>query len=913
MRISSLALPLMVVAILSILIPVHFAGQAPGELRTIRIPASSQGQRATPVAFANPAHTVSPSTTVAIRSGSPPTIPVGLFPVAVAYNPVNKELYVSDYGSPNGTNNISVVNTTLNRVVATIEAPFGVGPLAVSASGYVYFGDYDSTVYAVSPYTNQVVSAVPLGAGCPHGCNPQPVAYDSQNGDIYVVDISSDNVSVIHTTSLVASIPVGVWPNGAVYDPSNGEVYVENEGGSITIINGSTNRVVESAPLPDPGPGLAYDPSNGDIYVCQNTANYGNVVSVVSAATGQIVDTIPVGPDCNSEVLDSSNGFLYVPNEFQSFPGQGGGYSSYQRNVTVIDTRTNEVVSVLPVQQAPYGITYDPANRLVYVADAFTNNLSVLPPIYNITLRPGPWLPPAATWTLTMANLTLWSNASSIRFAEPNGTYNYTLQVIGDSSLNTTGFVTVNGADISISLTRAGRATYPVIFSEAGLPSDVPWSAMLAGSSQSPTTGSIAFTKPNGTYAYSIADVPGWHQATLPYAGSVTVNGTAVTERTLAFTEVKYAVTFTETGMPFTAGGGVTLNRGSLRPFGPGGVVTYSEPNGSYSYAITAGSGYGWVSATPPAPLTVSGGAFPVTVTFEALYTVTFAEMGLPSATPWAVTLGGFTVALTTSQISFTESNGTYSYTIFDLPGWHQTTLPYTGSMTVNGAAVAEPTLTFTQVTYTMKFQEMGLPRGTEWYVNLTQGPSSVTTTGALTLAEPNGTYSFTVETGASYVATDTTGSLMVAGSGIIESITFAETFGITFDRPSGTPMGAQWTVYVNTTTGSSGYTAVEIPPSDIVRTTTSSTLTVFVMNGTYGYSIVVSGNPSLTTWGTVTMDGSPVVANPPSTPSTFLGFSGSTGFYVLAAVVATVIVVGIVIAVIRHRRPPAAPPTPKN
>ncbi|EQD50154.1 thermopsin precursor, partial [mine drainage metagenome] len=186
---------------------------------------------------------------------------------------------------------------------------------------------------------------------------------------------------------------------------------------------------------------------------------------------------------------------------FQVLPGQSENATlDYQRNVTVIDTRSNAVVSLLAVQRGPWGIAYDPANQRIYVADAFTNNLSVLPPIYNLTFQVGSWLPPPATWSLTLANLTLWSNSSSVRFAEPNGTYAYALQVVGHPSLNTTGLVTVNGADISILLIQPGGATYPVTFSEVGLPPGRAWSVTLAGSAQSPTTGSIAFTEPNGTY-----------------------------------------------------------------------------------------------------------------------------------------------------------------------------------------------------------------------------------------------------------------------------------------------------------------------------------------------------------------------------------------------------------------------------
>ncbi|EQD43571.1 hypothetical protein B1B_13753, partial [mine drainage metagenome] len=64
-------------------------------------------------------------------------------------------------------------------------------------------------------------------------------------------------------------------------------------------------------------------------------------------------------------------------------------------------------------------------------------------------------------------------------------------------------------------------------------------------------------------------------------------------------------------------------------------------------------------------------------VTVQPVYTVSFSETGLPGGTPWSVTLNGSTQSSTTNVIAFSESNGTYGYTIVDVSGWHQTTLPY--------------------------------------------------------------------------------------------------------------------------------------------------------------------------------------------------------------------------------------------
>ena len=50
-----------------------------------------------------------------------------------------------------------------------------------------------------------------------------------------------------------------------------------------------------------------------------------------------------------------------------------------------------------------------------------------------------------------------------------------------------------------------GKSTYHVTFTETGLPSGTSWSVTLAGSTQSSTTGTIQFSKANGTYAFTVS------------------------------------------------------------------------------------------------------------------------------------------------------------------------------------------------------------------------------------------------------------------------------------------------------------------------------------------------------------------------------------------------------------------------
>ncbi len=69
--------------------------------------------------------------------------------------------------------------------------------------------------------------------------------------------------------------------------------------------------------------------------------------------------------------------------------------------------------------------------------------------------------------------------------------------------------------------------TYPVIFTESGLPLYTNWSVTIRGLTLNSTANSIVFLEPNGTYLFAVGAVPGY---TAYPEGNVTVNGQVVTE-----------------------------------------------------------------------------------------------------------------------------------------------------------------------------------------------------------------------------------------------------------------------------------------------------------------------------------------------------------------------------------------------
>jgi YVTN family beta-propeller protein len=101
------------------------------------------------------------------------------------------------------------------------------------------------------------------------------VAYDVSNGETYVANLYTNNVSVVDdsTHAVVATVPVGIEPWVVAVDPVRNLVYVANHGSdNVTVINGSTNQVERTVGTGSEPSAIAIDDANGAVFV----SNYGS-------------------------------------------------------------------------------------------------------------------------------------------------------------------------------------------------------------------------------------------------------------------------------------------------------------------------------------------------------------------------------------------------------------------------------------------------------------------------------------------------------------------------------------------------------------------------------------------------------------------------------------------------------------
>jgi len=514
-------------------------------------------------------------------------------------------------------------------------------------------------------------------------------------------------------------------------------------------------------------------------------------------------------------------------------------------------------------------------------------------------------LPIGMTWWFNVTgrvaiSATVSGGLNTITDVLPNGTYTYAIAATPNWNVSTDSGsgtdIIADAAPPEIFVTFGGA--YRVSFREDGLPSGLTWEVTLASLSMNLTTDGQTdretFAEPDGTFAYTISDVAGWHQTTLSYNGNVGVNGSSVSEPTLVYSQLTYSVTFSESGLPSGEAFRATVNGApeAVTTDGLTDTLVFAEPNGTFAYSI--GDVPGWHQATLAYTGNVTLDGIPVaepTLTYSTVtYSAKVSESGLPSGVTFEVTVNGDSSNLTTDgltdSLTFPDlPNGTYPYSIAGISGWHQTTLAYTGDVRVAGAFVTEPTLIYSPVTYSVTFAEGGLPSGLDFEVTVNGVPEHLTTDGATDTQTwsglPNGTYAYSVAdiSGWHQPTLSYSGNVMVEAAAVTEpTLEFvAVEYSVTFSQ-TGLPPGTEW--WINVTPGTS---------SDSVGTS----LSVSLGNGTFAYTAASANGSYAARGGSLTVHGVPVLvevtfglpSNPPA--KTFLGLPGAAGYWVLAGVVA--------------------------
>jgi|SRR6516165_4260777 YVTN family beta-propeller protein len=168
-------------------------------------------------------------------------------------------------------------------------AAFGVagalsGAQSLAQNAYITNGSFsNNNVSVINTVTNAVIATIPVGA------NPYSVAVTADGSKAYVTNTGSQTVSVIDTATntVTATIPAGTFPLGVAVTPDGSKVYVTNPSGvqSVSVIAAATNTVIATIPVGGPD-GVAVSPDGSKVYVADS---FGSV-AVIDTATDTVTD-----------------------------------------------------------------------------------------------------------------------------------------------------------------------------------------------------------------------------------------------------------------------------------------------------------------------------------------------------------------------------------------------------------------------------------------------------------------------------------------------------------------------------------------------------------------------------------------------------------------------------------------------
>ncbi len=260
------------------------------------------------------------------------TIAVGEAPRGIAASSDGTEIYVANSGS----NSISVIDTSVNRVIDTIDN-FGYAPeeFALSWDGNtLYVTNPDSNnVSAIDVASNLVIDRIDVGK------NPTGIVADKDRRKLYVSNTDSLTISVIDMDTRSVERTLTVSSNPRYLALCDDRLYVANERVNdiyVIEIPAYTIKTINVGFRPQ---WLVCGLTNR-VYAASAT---DNEVSFLHTTLNMVTRSIPVGDSPAGMGVDAIRRKLYVVNNLSG-------------DVSVIDVTGERVKKTIPVGERPHGI-----------------------------------------------------------------------------------------------------------------------------------------------------------------------------------------------------------------------------------------------------------------------------------------------------------------------------------------------------------------------------------------------------------------------------------------------------------------------------------------------------------------------------------------------------------------------------
>lgn len=198
------------------------------------------------------------------------SIPAGINPDGIAYEPVTKTVWAFNGRS----NNVTVIDTPSRSVVATIALPGKPEFPQADGKGHVFDNIEDkNSIVELDAQAKTLMTTLPL-----NDCDsPSGLAIDRAHHRIFPV-CDGGKMAVVDTVTVkqIATASIGDGPDAAWFDEKHQLVFSSNGGdGTLSVVDAAHGyKTLESVPTQKGARTMAYDPEADRAYVV--TADFGS-------------------------------------------------------------------------------------------------------------------------------------------------------------------------------------------------------------------------------------------------------------------------------------------------------------------------------------------------------------------------------------------------------------------------------------------------------------------------------------------------------------------------------------------------------------------------------------------------------------------------------------------------------------
>jgi YVTN family beta-propeller protein len=222
--------------------------------------------------------------------------------------------------------------------------------LTVDSAGKRLYLSHGTEVVVIDLATNAVVGKITDTPGV-HGIAVAP----GPGGHLFTSNGRENKVSIVDakTFATLSKVDTGANPDAIMYEPKEKAIYAFNHtGGSATVIDAATGKVIATVPLEGAVETGQSDPGLGKVYV---NIEDKDTVDVIDVATHTVSARWPIAP------AEGGTGMAIDPATHHVFVGGG-------KFVVMIDGQTGKVLASAPICNGTDATSYDPGTKNLFVS-----------------------------------------------------------------------------------------------------------------------------------------------------------------------------------------------------------------------------------------------------------------------------------------------------------------------------------------------------------------------------------------------------------------------------------------------------------------------------------------------------------------------------------------------------------------